>query len=168
LPEPARAGPVDLTGAIQMIQDNMTSADQEFRMEDWPFYWLTRFTGRYLQQMELALKPIGLDVPRWRVLMSLHNKDTLSVSEIADHAIVKLPTMTKIIQRMQADDLVHCRPSETDGRVTAVSLTPKGKLAGQQAWTAALRIYRYAFEDITPDEITVLNNLLRKVNGNIL
>ena len=141
---------------------------RDFRMEDWPFYWLTRFTGRYLQQMELALKPLGLDVPRWRVLMSLHNKDTLSVSEIADHSIIKLPTMTKIIQRMQVDNLVLCRPSETDGRVTAVSLTPSGKLAAEQALAAANRIYRYAFEDITPEEITMLNALLRKVTGNII
>lgn len=138
-----------------------------FRMEEWPFYWITRFTGRYLQQLEVALKPMELDVPRWRVLMSLRNNTSLSVSEIADHSIVKLPTMTKIVQRMQTDDLVLCRPSETDGRVTSVSLTPKGKLAGKQAWAAAHRIYRHAFEDVTAEEITGLNALMRRITGNL-
>lgn len=135
----------------------------DFRMEEWPFYWLTRFTGRYLRQMELALKPIGLDVPRWRVLMILRTDQAQSVGELADHAIVKLPTMTKIVQRMQADDLVSCRQSELDGRVTQVTLTEAGRVAGQAAWEAANRIYRQAFEDVSPKEVATLNRLLRTI-----
>ena len=71
----------------------------EFEREAWPFYWLTRATARYLIRLETALKPAGLDVPRWRVLMSLQGQDRASVSELAEHAIVKLPTMTKIVHR---------------------------------------------------------------------
>lgn len=136
-------------------------------MEEWPFYWLTRFTGRYIRQMELALKPIGLDIPRWRVLMTLRDRDVLSVSEIADHAIVKLPTMTKIVQRMQADDLVECRQSAADGRVTEVHLTPAGAAASEQAWAAANRIYERAFEDLSKRDITTLNKLLRKITRSL-
>lgn len=138
-----------------------------FNMEEWPFYWLTRFTGRYLRQMELALKPIGLDIPRWRVLMTLRNSETLSVSEIADHAIVKLPTMTKIVQRMQADKLVECRQSPSDGRVTEVMLTPAGAQAGQKAWDAAHKIYERAFEDLSTKDVATLNKLLRTITRSL-
>ena len=138
-----------------------------FNMEEWPFYWLTRFTGRYIRQMEMVLKPIGLDVPRWRVLMILRNNDVLSVSEIADHAIVKLPTMTKIVQRMQAENLVECRQSLEDGRVTEVSLTPKGAEAGEKAWGAANRIYERAFEDLSKKDIATLNKLLRTITRSL-
>jgi MarR family transcriptional regulator, organic hydroperoxide resistance regulator len=140
---------------------------EEFRMEEWPFYWLTRFTGSYLRRIELSLKGLGLDVPRWRVLMSLRNREALSVSEIADHAISKLPTMTKIIQRMQADGLVITRQCATDGRVTEVVLTEAGKEAGEQAWKAANRIYRRAFEGILPIEINMLNALLQRLSYNL-
>lgn len=139
----------------------------DFNMEEWPFYWLTRFTGRYLRHMESALKPIGLDVPRWRVLMILRNKDVLSVSEIADHAIVKLPTMTKIVQRMQADNLVDCRQSQADGRVTEVSLTQAGAEAGEKAWAAANRIYERAFEDLSRKDVATLNRLLRTITRSL-
>lgn len=140
---------------------------EDFQMETWPFYWLTQFTGSYLRRIELTLKNIGLDVPRWRVLMSLRNKDVMSVSEIADHAITKLPTMTKIIQRMQADGLVVTRQSATDGRVTEVVLTQAGKEAGERAWTAANRIYRRAFENIPRHEIDGLNHLLKRLSANL-
>jgi DNA-binding MarR family transcriptional regulator len=141
--------------------------DPPFRMADWPFYWITRVTGRYFQNIELALKPIGLDVPRWRVLMALYERRTASVSEIADHAIVKLSTMTKIIQRMQADGLVTCRPSETDARVTEVTLTEIGHEARRQAWREVEVIYGRAFTGMARGDIATINGLLETVFHNL-
>lgn len=138
-----------------------------FDMEEWPFYWLTRFTGRYLAQLEYALKAIGLDVPRWRVLMALRGREKLSVSEIADHAIAKLPTMTKIVKRMEADGLVACRARAADQRVTEVSLTPAGIEAGRLAWDAADRIYARAFREVPDKDVRTLNRLLRTLTRNL-
>lgn len=143
------------------------SASGEFDIERWPFYWLTRFTGRYLHEMEIALKALGLDIPRWRVLMSLRGDKVLSVSEIADNAIVKLPTMTRIVQRMQIDGLVHCRQSASDRRVTEVKLTDAGRLAGQQAWGVADAIYSRTFGKIPAEEVTRLNRTMRTLNRNL-
>ena len=143
------------------------SASGEFDIEQWPFYWLTRFTGRYLHEMELALKALGLDIPRWRVLMSLRGDKVLSVSEIADNAIVKLPTMTRIVQRMQIDGLVRCRQSASDRRVTEVELTDAGKRAGQQAWAVADSLYTRTFGKIPAEDVMRLNRTLRTLNRNL-
>ncbi|MEA3537524.1 MAG: MarR family transcriptional regulator [Pseudomonadota bacterium] len=143
------------------------SASGEFDIEQWPFYWLTRFTGRYLHEMEIALKTLGLDIPRWRVLMSLRGDKVLSVSEIADNAIVKLPTMTRIVQRMQTDGLVRCRQSASDRRVTEVELTDAGKRAGQQAWAVADSLYTRTFGKIPADDVMRLNRTLRTLNRNL-
>lgn len=134
-----------------------------FSFQTWPFYWLTKASGGYLQLMENALKREGLDIPRWRVLMVLHQETRASVSEIAEHAIAKLPTMTKIVQRMQADGLVVVRPRPSDGRVTEVSLTPAGEAAGSLAWTVASRVYGRAFRHMSKSETQTLNRLLEKL-----
>lgn len=139
----------------------------EFELTEWPFYWLSRVVARYLERLEVALKPEGLDVARWRVLMSLHGQDKASVSEIAEHAIVKLPTMTKIVQRMQADGLVECRPRVTDARVTEVVLTARGQAAREAAWRAATGIYEDVFGHIPPTKIKQLNALLQQVFRNL-
>lgn len=138
-----------------------------FTFRTWPFYWLTRATGRYLRNMEHALKPHSLDIPQWRVLMTLHEAECLSVSEIADHAIAKLSTMTKIVRRMEADELVHCRQRETDARVTEVLLTPGGQAAGELAWQVANTVYKRAFRNLSKREIDTLNLLLMKVAENL-
>ncbi len=143
------------------------SGSGEFDIEQWPFYWLTRVTGRYLHHMEIALKDIGLDIPRWRVLMSLRGDKVLSVSEIADNAISKLPTMTRIVQRMEADGLVRCRQSAMDRRVTEVELTAAGKHAGAQAWEVADAIYASAFGQISVTDVAELNRTLQTLSRNL-
>ena len=144
------------------------AAPRDFSFRTWPFYWLARANGRYLGNMEQALKAIGLDIPRWRVLMVLHLEHCASVSEIADHAIAKLPTMTKIVQRMQADGLVVCRQRPSDGRVTEVMLTDAGKDAGAKAWAAANRLYEEAFRHMKKSEIATLNRLLEKLASGLM
>lgn len=132
----------------------------EFSLADWPFYWLTRAAGLYLQQMEKSLKQIGLDIPRWRVLMILSEHNPSSVSEIADHAIAKLPTMTRIVQRMEEDRLVSCSRRANDARVTEVTLTPAGAEAAQRAWAAAHEIFAHAFGEDGAMRVKRLNSEL--------
>lgn len=138
-----------------------------FSFKVWPFYWVARLGGVYFSRMEAALKPVGLDLPRWRVLSTLFEEERLSVSDIADHAISKLSTMTKIIQRMQFDGLVTCQPCETDGRVTEVIITAKGREAGQQAWDIADRIFQQAFKGISPSQQRQLVQTLRTITENM-
>lgn len=145
----------------------VSTGEDDFDFQTWPFYWLTRANGSYLQKMELALKTIDIDIPRWRVLMVLHKTGCSSVSEIADHAIMKLPTMTKIVRRMQADGLVVCRQRDTDARVTEVILSEAGKVAGAKAWAIAGRTYRRAFSQMTARQIATLNRLLAQVCDNL-
>lgn len=144
------------------------SNDYEFDFADWPFYWLARGDRAYLAKLELILGKVNLDIPRWRVLMVLHSKSPASVSEIAEHSIVKLSTMTKIIQRMQKDGLVQTAPSTRDGRVTEVTITSKGDEAGKNAWEEANRIMEVAFSGFSKKERLTLTKLLQKLTDNLI
>lgn len=131
--------------------------------QNWPFYWVSRINARYVEVLESRLKLIGLDMPRWRVLVSLHESDHLSVSEIAEFGVMKLNTATKVIQRMIADDLVETRTRPTDGRVTEVRLTERGRDKCAKAMAEAEQILAASFVGITPAELATLNAHLEKV-----
>lgn len=136
----------------------------ERRMKkDWPFYWVSRVNARYVQGLERRLKPLDLDMARWRVLMSLYEDEHLSVSDIAEYALIKLNTATKIVQRMIADGLVVTRVRPSDGRVTEVCLTPEGDRLRRLARKEADHIFAASFVNISPDELAQLNGLLEKV-----
>ena len=143
------------------------SRERDISYRSWPFYWLARAGGRYRARMEEMLRPTGLDMPRWRVLMTLHQDRVASVSEIAAHAIEKLPTMTKIIQRMEIDGLVRRQPRPGKERVMEVVLTDHGQLAGDGAWRSAATLYDQAFAGMSAEDVDQLTALLERVAENL-
>ena len=143
------------------------AGNRDFSYRSWPFYWLARAGGRYRARMEKLLRPTGLDMPRWRVLTTLRHDRVASVSEIAAHAIEKLPTMTKIIQRMEGDGLVRRQPRPSNERVMEVVLTDQGEVAGDRAWEASIALYDQAFAGMSAEEIDMLTALLERVAENL-
>ena len=149
------------------MADQTDEASRPFTYRTWAFYWIGRVSGRYRARMEERLRLKGLDMPRWRVLLTLYQDRRAAVSEIAEHASTKLATMTRIVERMEADGLV-CRQSRPDHkRYMDVVLTEAGEIAGREAWESADAIYRQAFEGFAPEEIDQLNILLQRVADNL-
>src|SRR5450756_382535 len=99
----------------------------DFRIADWPFYLIARTAGRYAMDMENALRRIDLDLASWRGLMLVHETNPSSVSEIADRAVIRLSTMTRVIQRLEKRGLVKLARREGDARVTEVYITAAGE-----------------------------------------
>lgn len=134
----------------------------DFDPHEWPFFWASQVVGLYIQKLERSLKRKGLDVARYRVLMCVGDKH-VSISEIAELAIVKLPTMMKIIQRMEGEGLVMSRPRPTDGRFTDVFLTDQGKAMRKAAWDSASQLYKASFERISSREEAQLNAIMKRI-----
>jgi len=95
--------------------------------------------------------------------MSLHEDEQLSVSEIADFAVLKLSTTTKIVQRLAQDGLVTTSPRTNDARVTDVRLTEAGDLLRLRAREHAEAVLASAFGTNDADDLAGLNELLEKV-----
>jgi DNA-binding MarR family transcriptional regulator len=142
-------------------------ADPAFEIAGSPFYWLARTTARYELSMDSVLKRIGMDVPRWRVLMLLEEHSPASVSALAEHAIARLSTMTKLVLRMKGEGYVETRVSERDGRVTEVLLTQKGHDALDHVRIYAGRIFEQAFRDVDDGRIDDLNRLMQDILRNL-
>ncbi|QPM90341.1 MarR family winged helix-turn-helix transcriptional regulator [Pseudooceanicola algae] len=155
--------PQEKSDPAQSDAGGKTGPERDFQKQDWPYYWITRTSARYLLAMEKRLKAAGLDVPRWRVLMTLYEDEHLSVSEISEVCIIKLNTATKIIQRMVADDLVTTRPRARDARVTEVALTPKGDARRHEAHAIAEQVFAASFGDFSVEEQVLLNAMLQRV-----
>lgn len=149
--------------------DARTRADPAspgFRLADSPLYWLARVAGRYRFEMERVLKPIGMDVPRWRVLAILTEHEPASVTELCDHAVIRLSTMTRIVQRLADNGLVATRPRDSDGRVTEVRLTEDGRRAAVGVHEQASRIFSHGFEGFSAADVEALNDMLQRLFRN--
>ena len=141
-------------------------AGPNFKLADSPLYWLARVAGRYRLDMDMVLKPIGMDVPRWRVLAILTEHEPSSVTELCDHAVIRLSTMTRIVQRLADSGLVITRPRESDGRVTEVRLTDAGRDAAVSVHAQASRIFYHGFDGFSAAEAATLNGMLQRLFKN--
>jgi DNA-binding MarR family transcriptional regulator len=84
-----------------------------------------RVTGRLAAL--LAAEASTLD--EWRVLSLLARRGGQSMSAIAAATLLAPPTLTKRIDAMVADGLVHRRVDDSDRRRVLVLLAPRGRAA---------------------------------------
>lgn len=71
----------------------------------------------------------GSTLDEWRVLSLLARRGGQSMSAIAAASLVAPPTLTKRIDGMVADGLVHRRVDDADRRRVLVLLAPRGRAA---------------------------------------
>lgn len=69
----------------------------------------------------------GFTVSEWRVLASLAGAEPMSIGALARLAVLKQPTITRVLDRMQARGHVKRIAHDTDRRVTLIEITPSGE-----------------------------------------
>jgi DNA-binding MarR family transcriptional regulator len=68
----------------------------------------------------------GLSVSEWRVLASLAGGEPISIGRLAEVAVLKQPTVTRMLDRMEARQQVERLGHDGDRRVTLVRITAAG------------------------------------------
>ncbi|MGU3412938.1 MarR family winged helix-turn-helix transcriptional regulator [Enterobacteriaceae bacterium C34A] len=150
-----------------MSTRQQSSDDAAFHREEFPFYWIVNVYARYTQIMEIELKKAQLDVSGFRVLMVTHQYGKASISQIAEYAMAKMPTVTKIVGRLREEGLVTTASSENDARVTEVMLTDTGRQKVEEAWAQASKVFDKGFKGMTQAQVAKMNLSLAKVLDNL-
>lgn len=69
----------------------------------------------------------GLAPSEWRVLATLASGEPMSIGRLAQIAVMKQPTVTRLLDRMEATGHVQRLPHDGDRRITLVGITPAGQ-----------------------------------------
>jgi DNA-binding MarR family transcriptional regulator len=147
--------------------DRFKPASANFEFQKYPFYWLMRVSSAYSYRMEKSLKKGGINITAWRILMILKEMGTLSVSDIATHAVAKTPTITRATYKLQSEGLVEISTSTTDGRVSIVKLTDKGQETLKKVIQNSQKLFESIYADFSVEQVEVLNNTLQKLFLNL-
>jgi len=84
--------------------------------------------ARRLRALDL---PHGLTNERLSTLATIQDNEPISVSALAEAEIVSLPTMSRMVAKLEVEGLVKRREDKVDGRGVLVSTTAKGRAAYQ-------------------------------------
>jgi len=74
-----------------------------------------------------VLEPMGLTHPQYLVMLALWGDEPLSVTELSRTLELDAGTLSRLLKRLEAADLVTRARNPADERSLAVALTPRGR-----------------------------------------
>ena len=112
-----------------------------FRLSDFLPYRLAVLSERVSRRLSVEYdRTHGLAVAEWRVLVHLLGHGAVSVRDIQTAVNLEKPRVSRAVTRLEADGMVSKDPVQGDGRLVAISLTPKGRAALDAILPAALEV----------------------------
>ena len=113
------------------------------------------------QQYAKYLTPLDLTYPQYLVLLVLWEEKNLSVNAIGEKLYLDSGTLTPLLKRMEAKELLTRTRSAQDERTVLISLTEKGK----RLQTKAKKIPMQLKEEtpLSEEELETLKTLVNKL-----
>ncbi|PTX19344.1 DNA-binding MarR family transcriptional regulator [Pontibacter mucosus] len=138
-----------------------------FKTEYQKAYINVVFTAGYLEQAQAALfKPFGITLPQYnilRILRGQHPKPA-TISMLIERMLDKTSNASRIVDRLEAKELVTRKQCPADRRTVDVMITEKGldllkQMDGLEGGKGT------GIMNLTEEEATQLNSLLDKIRS---
>jgi DNA-binding MarR family transcriptional regulator len=136
---------------------------QELVIEDSLGYLVNLAARSMAHQLADRLRPAGVGIGQWAVLMFLWARDGMSQAELSRVVAIEPPTIVRTIDRMVRDGLVTRSPDPNDGRVTRIHLTARGRSMRDTLVPRAVAVNAQNLGRMTAAEGRTLRRLLRKL-----
>lgn len=111
------------------------------------------------------LKDFGVQIEAWRIMETLDVKPSVTMSELASRVLMNPPTLTKLVDRMVSDGLVHRQIARRDQREVNLVLTDLGAKRMAQIRNEVRLEDAQIVSLIGPENAAIFINLLRKINA---
>jgi DNA-binding MarR family transcriptional regulator len=109
-----------------------------------------------------------ITVDQWVVLYQIFKHGALSQFEIAAYTYKDAPTVTRIIDILLSKELILKALDEVDRRKFTINISQTGIDLAKDV-LPALNLYRETcYENISENELALLEKILNKINQNIL
>lgn len=127
------------------------------------FVVLNKCTLSVGKKSEKNIRTTGLTVPQFSVLEMLYHKGDLKVGDIIEKSISSVGNISLIIDNLQKLEFVEKRKCKSDGRITYVSLTEKGRQLIASMWPGHEADLDNIMSVLNSEEKDTLINLLKKL-----
>jgi DNA-binding MarR family transcriptional regulator len=124
---------------------------------------LSQVAHEVSRRVEAALGPDGPTLDQWRVLALLTDGAGHPMTEIASHARVPAPTLTKIVDRLVDRALVYRRVDEVDRRRVLVFLSEHGRTTHERLTPAVAGIGHALMDELGSHDAHRLVELLGRL-----
>ncbi len=135
----------------------------EFVIDESLGYLVNRVARSMANQLAERMRPAGIGIGQWAVLLFLFARDGLSQAELSRDVAIEPPTMVRTIDRLVRDGLVTRVADPADGRVSRIYLTDRGRSLRDELVPMAVAVNEATLARLTDKEGKALRRILTKL-----
>jgi len=121
------------------------------------------------RRLQKNFRAAGLEITieQWSVLYHLWKEDGLSQQELCNRTFRDKPSITRLIDNLEKQELVNRMPSSTDRRINLVALTNKAKEMQQLTIDLANQTMNEALIGVKKEDIELVKQVFQRVYDNL-
>jgi len=129
-------------------------------------YWLTRFARAFEAELEIRLAVHDVTRASWAVLSAIQHHGKTTPAELASFVGIDRAAITRHLDRLEKQGLVHRHHSTTDRRRINLKLTQKGLLLVSELAAESLATNAKFTAGLDQSEIDALQAVIKKMLSN--
>lgn len=122
------------------------------------------FARRYRALLDEQLRPLGYGTARMEALSTIDRaREPSAQIAIAKRIGIEGPTLTRMLDTLEAEGLVIRRADPSDRRTKLIELTPEGKKALDEIMAVAHNFRKSILKDLNDAELDAVNKVTDKL-----
>src|SRR6185312_5328060 len=117
-----------------------STADQPLRLDNQICFALYSAAHAFNRVYKPLLERLGLTYPQYLVMLVLWERDDVPLKDIGEKLFLDSGTLTPLLKRLEAAQLVRRTRSTEDERHVLIALTPQGQALREKARAVPLGI----------------------------
>lgn len=126
---------------------------------------LLRAREKVMGPIRAMLADVGVTEQQWRVLRVLDEFGPLDPTRIADRACLLLPSLTRILQKLEDKGLIQREPDKSDGRKQVVQVTSNGSALIEANLETSMILVQQLRDRMGGDRYEALLDLLNELDA---
>lgn len=149
------------------VKPNGEDLLENFELTAFAPYLLNQTMSQLDGNLRHVLKPHGLSIHQWRVLLMLRLRGAVSIGDISAGTVMGQSTITRVADQLEEANLANRSPLPDNHRVIMLSLTPKGRSLIEEVIPTVFAIHDGALEDFDEGERRLLFTMLKRLATNL-
>ena len=132
-------------------------------------FWVQRVYQAMRTEMYRLFREHGEDITpeQWMILIRLWEQDDRTQADLCELTSRDAPTMSRIVDVMAKNGLLHRKPHAEDGRVRVIHLTRKGRELEKKLVPIAHELVARLVKGIPEDDLVTARATLRTLFENL-
>ncbi len=143
--------------------------NNQFRKSELYSFITGKASTAIARRLQKNFKQAGVEITieQWSVLYHLWKEDGMSQQQLCDATFRDKPSITRLVDNLEKQQLVKRVASKDDRRINMIYLTPEASKLQEQSMELANQTLNEALQGVSTEQIEIAKEVLQRVYDNL-